>query len=360
MNTQDLQKLKKLAERATPGQWVSEHHQVSTENGSAIAHVACTRGKYELEHANRDYIAAANPAAILELIAIAERTSSAGSAVVMSEQKLDDIARSYFAEDWAQKKLKDAINEALRDVGALQTDHRKTLEQIAGWMNSSARIVQNGPDDFGYPTEFDYQLAQAASEITAILAAASPVAVEEAVAWRVGEFWSSSNPFEKVLMLASDERTVKLWQHRMDFIRWVSPSAAAAQPAPTTAQQPIYQVASRDRQVWNDVSRFVYDTFEDRSRVRVLYAAAQAPAQTAAVQADTKDATRLDYVLDCRAFICTLDEGMHQLMKESDDGLFDVISGEGEAFRTRREAIDAAMEIDAAMSSEGGANADQA
>lgn len=57
---------------------------------------------------------------------------------------------------------------------------RATLEQMAGWLDSSARIVQNGPDDYGPATQFDYELGQAAAEIRSLLAA-SPMASTDAV-----------------------------------------------------------------------------------------------------------------------------------------------------------------------------------
>jgi hypothetical protein len=56
------------------------------------------------------------------------------------------------------------------------------------------------------------------------------------------------------------------------------------------------------------------------------------------------DAERLDFVIDNSAFICTINESMYQLMTQDEDEDYHVISGEGEAFRTKRAAIDAAME----------------
>lgn len=42
-------------------------------------------------------------------------------------------------------------------------------------------------------------------------------------AWRVGEFWSSSNPNTKVLVLASDAADVAVKEMHKSFIRWISP-----------------------------------------------------------------------------------------------------------------------------------------
>lgn len=39
-------------------------------------------------------------------------------------------------------------------------------------------------------------------------------------AWRVAEFWSSSNPGKKVLVLAEDQEIIE-WSKRSDFIRWM-------------------------------------------------------------------------------------------------------------------------------------------
>lgn len=65
--------------------------------------------------------------------------------------------------------------------------------------------------------------------------------------------------------------------------------------------------------------------------------------------ADARDSERLEFVLGRQAFIMTIPESktgrpeMYQLMEQDEDEDFHVISGEGEAFRTKREAIDAAI-----------------
>lgn len=65
------------------------------------------------------------------------------------------------------------------------------------------------------------------------------------------------------------------------------------------------------------------------------------------------DAARLDFVLDRQAFILTIPESktgrplMYQLMEQDEDEDYHVLSGEGEAFRTKREAIDAAIQAQA-------------
>lgn len=62
--------LKELAEAATPGPWISAHHGVFCEEQRirSICRVSATVGKYEPEQANRDFIAAANPAVVLGML----------------------------------------------------------------------------------------------------------------------------------------------------------------------------------------------------------------------------------------------------------------------------------------------------
>ena len=76
--TIDIEKLKRLAEAATPGPWVVDGDtdaftggpHVMTEDGAGL--LGMWDGQYEIDsdaqEANAAYIAAANPAAILELI----------------------------------------------------------------------------------------------------------------------------------------------------------------------------------------------------------------------------------------------------------------------------------------------------
>lgn len=78
-------------------------------------------------------------------------------------------------------------------------------------------------------------------------------------------------------------------------------------------------------------------------------------------QSGGSDTTRLDFVLERQAFIFTVPESktgrppMYQLMEQDEDEDFQVISGEGEAFRTKREAIDAAIAAIQAQAGEGAA-----
>ena len=61
--------------------------------------------------------------------------------------------------------------------------------------------------------------------------------------------------------------------------------------------------------------------------------------------AKLRDTERLDFVLANTAFICRIDPTMVQLMTQDEDEEYIALSGEGEAFRTEREAIDAAIGI---------------
>lgn len=73
----------------------------------------------------------------------------------------------------AMDKVKDDILASLPSTAApvLSDDQRKKLEYIANWMDSSVRIIQNAPDDYGPASQFDYDMGQAAHEILSILAA---------------------------------------------------------------------------------------------------------------------------------------------------------------------------------------------
>jgi len=83
--------------------------------------------------------------------------------------------------------------------------------------------------------------------------------------------------------------------------------------------------------------------------------AARALKAAAGVPHIERDAARLDFVLDNCAFICTIDEGMYQLMTQDDDEDYHVMSGEGEAFKSKRDAVDTAMEAQQGQKAPGAA-----
>jgi hypothetical protein len=72
----DIQKLKALAEAATPGPWtVSEEHESASFQGYVAGDAdgwIAIFGTANQDADNADYVAAANPAAVLELIADVE------------------------------------------------------------------------------------------------------------------------------------------------------------------------------------------------------------------------------------------------------------------------------------------------
>lgn len=104
MNAEQIKKLKELALLASPGPWYTQDHYadngefshvgVESQEGAELIGEEIAPGQ-----ADTRYIAAANPAAILELIALAERTSSAGSAVVMSDERIMEIAAPHLKID---------------------------------------------------------------------------------------------------------------------------------------------------------------------------------------------------------------------------------------------------------------------
>lgn len=122
MNAEDLKKLKGLAQAATPGPWEATRQTddecnhigyfIETEDGKAISDDGTAPC-----NADALFIAAANPAVILELIAIAERQASSA---VLDDEQLEKIARSYFCDEYDQKKLKNAIHDAFKDAAAAQ------------------------------------------------------------------------------------------------------------------------------------------------------------------------------------------------------------------------------------------------
>ena len=64
----DLENLRKLAEAATPGPWVVEGYRIFQQGGEIVAHV---------EPGSRDFIAAANPQAVLALLDLIKRQREA-------------------------------------------------------------------------------------------------------------------------------------------------------------------------------------------------------------------------------------------------------------------------------------------
>lgn len=104
----DLTKLKELAERATPGPWSCNRHWaivggpiLEFTNGAAQQQIAMACGQSwmhdeELRN-NAEWIAAANPAAVLELIAEVERLQALihiSDATGWEERSCGEIAKA--------------------------------------------------------------------------------------------------------------------------------------------------------------------------------------------------------------------------------------------------------------------------
>jgi hypothetical protein len=52
---------------------------------------------------------------------------------------------------------------------------REKVRNIANWLDGATNTVQTGPDDYGYASQFDHDLAQAAAELGAIADAPAPL-----------------------------------------------------------------------------------------------------------------------------------------------------------------------------------------
>lgn len=85
----DRENLRKLARQASEGPWTSQHHSVQCSLGRPICFVSETRGRFEWEKANRDFIAAANPVAILGLLDMLDSSAPSPEAT----QEAVDAAR---------------------------------------------------------------------------------------------------------------------------------------------------------------------------------------------------------------------------------------------------------------------------
>lgn len=69
------------------------------------------------------------------------------------------------------RAMQQKANAAQVVTGGLTDAQRATIKQIADWLDSSTQQVQTGPDEWSHASQFDYELAQAAAELTAIIAA---------------------------------------------------------------------------------------------------------------------------------------------------------------------------------------------
>ncbi|WP_105653508.1 ead/Ea22-like family protein [Cronobacter malonaticus] len=135
-------KLEAAAEKATPGPW----RRASTIfNGITCGPFSLTNEKVlanVAEKANAEFIAAANPAAVLELIAALEaaredcRENAARIAELESQRKLAFSA----CNRWADK-----CREAEKRVAEIEASHKKLREALAAIHNTIRMDGLNAP-----------------------------------------------------------------------------------------------------------------------------------------------------------------------------------------------------------------------
>jgi hypothetical protein len=148
----DYSGLKRLAEAATPGEWLRSDDndvQVSEEGDEAyssweIAGPATIEGYGAQAQADADFIAAANPADVLALVAENERL------VMMRSIDAQTISRH-------QGQIAELIGEGVHlkaEIEALRTALCKIMTQIDGNIRVTVRDCVNGHDDvqdiYGY------------------------------------------------------------------------------------------------------------------------------------------------------------------------------------------------------------------
>jgi len=346
---------------------------------------------------------------------IAESTSSAQS----SDEQLNQIARSYFADEYDQKKLKNAIHDAFKDAtertssagSAVVMDKQQeklkerqgwTLQQwvehVGGWENDKQQVC------FGSWMALNAMLLQ----FRAMLA--FTYANQQSEPDVNTQLVSALNAMLTHMGMDEDEWNKPTFDQARSAL-----SAAAAQPAPTTAQQPVgvgedgettsdyaarrlrliaeklglgTAIPEKNVDLWAcafsvlgmirsklDEHKPIGWMIQDKAdiempgtgtcifrrddpvkdgycleHVTALYAAAQAPAQTAAVQAE-KDAARFKEVADL-ASVTDSGAGIEVVCV-----MFPRPKGR---FKSTTEEFIAAVDISAAesdaMSSEGGAS----
>ena len=163
----NLDHLEALARAANPGPWKwwtsNSVLRLSAADGidGGVLRAHSHRGHADIccGESDRAFITAANPAAVLALIALARRAQPEGEATQaapLSEVQIDRIARAYFSEQWAVQHAKDAIHDAFEDarksatlsplcgaqhaesedpIGEFQAEARqaKLEEAVSGW-----------------------------------------------------------------------------------------------------------------------------------------------------------------------------------------------------------------------------------
>ena len=187
----DLDKLEALARAATPGPWQWDGRTVDPEDGyvhipecSYITGLISLAGHYEGYQEDCDFIAAANPAAVLHLIALARRTTStAGYTQVdcgCAPSEACDICQGRPAGtgDADERALTELDNGvfwnmvalAARD-GAEQREHRRRLlQEIANTLSQQPKKGTDVPSDYDVAIELAYRWKARANKAEAALA----------------------------------------------------------------------------------------------------------------------------------------------------------------------------------------------
>lgn len=132
--TPEMQALREAAERATPGKWIAQHEyggerltdedtgnefsSVLPENGSWPDDVICEvwSGNH-LDEPNAKFIAAANPAAILALIASYEALTAENNHAIDSIAQLQEEVLALQARLSVVRKLPNLTNPELMQLG---------------------------------------------------------------------------------------------------------------------------------------------------------------------------------------------------------------------------------------------------
>lgn len=139
----DYSKLQELAESATSGPWVSGGNWVSTSRGNSIAD--CPRG-------DEEFIAAANPATVLALLAEIKRLRTAEGDAMTYKAGMENVAQQ-------RDQLKVELEQLAKKIKHSDYWHGTRFETLFHWahreLNDSQKnqyfsIVANGssyPDD---------------------------------------------------------------------------------------------------------------------------------------------------------------------------------------------------------------------
>lgn len=144
--TTDLMKLRELAEAATPGPWIVSDptetmHAVRTASGRIVADVGYS-GTIERDQINADYIAAANPAKVIELL---DALEALGREV--AEWRKADAPNgwiNHLREECNSMASKLYASPAAKDAGLVADTRyqeiREALESLMAWEVKNVKV----------------------------------------------------------------------------------------------------------------------------------------------------------------------------------------------------------------------------